>query len=276
VVDIDAEIAKIRNARRERESLSVVPGASRTGNGTDNEAATSSTRLRPLNLESFLSLAIKPREMILNPIIPEKGLAMLYASRGTGKTHVALGIAYAVATGTKFLRWNAPKPRRVLLIDGEMPAAALQERFASIVASASNPQFDPDNIRILAGDLIEEGGVGNLASAEVQAELDPWLDGADLLIADNLSSLTAVIRDNDAESWGPIQDWLLRLRRRGMSGLIVHHAGKGGQQRGTSRREDVLDGEKDCRKYRQAAGAIETPSDVGCAVRLDSLRLGSY
>lgn len=258
VVDIDAEIAKMRNARRERERLSVIPGASRTGNGIDNAAATSSTRLRPLNLESFLSLAIKPREMILNPIIPEKGLAMLYASRGTGKTHVVLGIAYAVATGTKFLRWNAPKPRRVLLIDGEMPAAALQERFASIVASASNTQFDPDNIGILAGDLIEEGGVGNLASAEVQAELDPWLDGADLLIADNLSSLTAVIRDNDAESWGPIQDWLLRLRRRGMSGLIVHHAGKGGQQRGTSRREDVLDTSISLRRpedYTPAEGA---------------------
>src|SRR5712691_8301276 len=35
--------------------------------------------------------------------------------------------------------------------------------------------------------------------------------------------------------------WLLRLRRRGISVLIVHHAGKGGEQRGTSRREDVLD-----------------------------------
>ena len=58
---------------------------------------------------------------------------------------------------------------------------------------------------------------------------------------DNLSSLTAVIRDNDAESWNPIQEWLLRLRRRGVSVLIVHHAGKGGEQRGTSRREDVLD-----------------------------------
>jgi hypothetical protein len=34
---------------------------------------------------------------------------------------------------------------------------------------------------------------------------------------------------------------LLRLRRRGISVLIVHHAGKGGEQRGTSRREDVLD-----------------------------------
>jgi putative DNA primase/helicase len=70
---------------------------------------------------------------------------------------------------------------------------------------------------------------------------DPWLGSIDLLIIDNLSSLTAVIRDNDAESWGPIQEWLLRLRRRGLSVLIVHHAGKGGQQRGTSRREDVLD-----------------------------------
>jgi len=159
-VDIDAELAKIRHARLEREGLSVIPGApNRTGNGIDNAAVTSSTRLRPLNLESFLSLAIKPREMILDPIIPEKGLAMLYASRGTGKTHVALGIAFAVATGSKFLRWNAPKPRRVLLIDGEMPAAALQERLACIVASAPNGPFDPDNIRILAGDLIEEAAL---------------------------------------------------------------------------------------------------------------------
>ena len=34
------------------------------------------------------------------------------------------------------------------------------------------------------------------------------------------------------------QEWLLRLRRRGVSVLIVHHAGKGGEQRGKSRRED--------------------------------------
>jgi hypothetical protein len=200
-----------------------------------------SVRLRPLNLKEFLQLSIKPRGMLLDPILPEKGLAMLYASRGTGKTHIALGIGFAVATGSEFLKWRAPKARRVLLIDGEMPGAALQERLASIVASASNVEFDPDNIRILAGDLIEGGGLGNLASPDVQAELDQFLDGVALLVLDNLSSLTAVVRDNDAESWGPIQEWLLRLRRRDISVLIVHHAGKGGQQRGTSRREDVLD-----------------------------------
>jgi hypothetical protein len=132
-------------------------------------------RLRPQDLKEFLELSIKPREMLLAPILPEKGLAMLYAARGTGKTHVALGIAFAVATGTQFLKWKAPKTRRVLLIDGEMPAAALQERFASIVASAPETELDPQNIKILAGDLVEAGGIGNLASPDVQAEIDRWL-----------------------------------------------------------------------------------------------------
>jgi putative DNA primase/helicase len=193
-------------------------------------------RLRPLDLAELFALDIKPRGMVLEPIIPEKGLAMLYAARGTGKTHVALGIAYAVATGSSFLKWRAPAARRVLLIDGEMPAAALRERLQHISAGETPI---PATLKILAGDLVEHG-IGNLASPLVQAELEPWLDGVELLILDNLSSLAAV-PENDGDSWAPLQQWLLRLRRRGLSVLIVHHAGKGGDQRGTSRREDVLD-----------------------------------
>ena len=131
--------------------------------------------------------------MLLDPILPEKGLAMLFAARGTGKTHVTISICFAVATGTSFLKWTAPKPRRVLLIDGEMPAGALQERLATVVASAPSAPPDPDNLKILAGDLIEGAGIGNLALPAVQDEIEPWLDGVDLLVLDNLSSLTAVI-----------------------------------------------------------------------------------
>jgi putative DNA primase/helicase len=196
-------------------------------------------RLRPYDLKQFLQLSIKPREMLLEPVLPEKGLAMLYGARGTGKTMVVLGLAYALATGTNYLKWKADKARKVLLVDGEMPAAALQERLSWYALGVN---ADPgDNLKILCGDLIEIGGVGNVGDAKIQAELEPYLNGIDLLILDNLSTLTAVIRDNDAESWGPIQEYLLRLRRRNISVLIVHHAGKGGQQRGTSRREDVLD-----------------------------------
>ena len=39
----------------------------------------------------------------------------------------------------------------------------------------------------------------------------------------------------------PIQTWLLKLRRHGISVLLIHHAGTNGRQRGTSRREDALD-----------------------------------
>jgi putative DNA primase/helicase len=34
---------------------------------------------------------------------------------------------------------------------------------------------------------------------------------------------------------------VLSLRRRGISVLLVHHAGRNGEQRGTSKREDILD-----------------------------------
>jgi putative DNA primase/helicase len=206
---------------------------------SDQVGAGFGQRLRPLNLEQLLALDIKPRGMVLDPIIPDKGLVMLYATRGTGKTHVALGIAHAAATGSSFLRWQAPAPRRVLLIDGEMPASALRERLQQL-AAASDGGDNAEKLNIIVGDLVDLG-IGNLASPPVQAELEPWLEGIELLILDNLSSLTTALRENDSDAWSPIQQWLLRLRRRGMSVLIVHHAGKGGEQRGTSRREDVLD-----------------------------------
>jgi putative DNA primase/helicase len=48
-------------------------------------------------------------------------------------------------------------------------------------------------------------------------------------------------KENEAESWQSVQDWMLSHRRAGRSILFDHHAGKGGGQRGTSKREDVLD-----------------------------------
>jgi putative DNA primase/helicase len=192
--------------------------------------------LRPLDLDELLALEIKPREMVLDPIIPEKSLTMIYGLRGIGKTHVALGIACAVASGTHMLGWRAPKPRRVLLIDGESPGVMLRERLQSVAGDAG---IAPEMLKVLAGDLVDDG-MGNLGSPAVQAELEPMVDAADLVILDNLASLSEFFHD-DAIGWKPIEQWLVRLRRRGRAVLIVHHAGRNGTQRGTSRREDLLD-----------------------------------
>jgi hypothetical protein len=77
------------------------------------------SHVRAIELCDFLKLDIAPRSMVLTPWLPEQGLAMLYAPRGTGKTRIAHGVGHAIATGSGFLRWTASQPRRVLLLDGE-------------------------------------------------------------------------------------------------------------------------------------------------------------
>ena len=201
-----------------------------------------SRRLRAVDIGAFLSMDIPLREMVLAPVLPSQGLVMLYAARGVGKTFVGLGMAYAVATGGAFFRWQAPAPRRVLYIDGEMPGRAMQERLAQIVQGTDKEPPSTDYLRIITPDLQkEEDGIPDISSTKGQAAIEEHLEGVSLVIVDNLSTLCRYGRENEAESWEPMQEWLLSLRRRGIAVLLVHHAGKGGNQRGTSKREDCLD-----------------------------------
>jgi KaiC/GvpD/RAD55 family RecA-like ATPase len=198
------------------------------------------SRLRPVTAGELLRMKLPPRENMLAPWLPTKGLAMVYAPRGVGKTHLSLGVAYAVASSGALLKWRAPRPRRVLFVDGEMPAQVLQERLARIAAKADAEPPAEDFIRFIASDLHREG-IPDLSSAEGQAELRSHVGDAELVIFDNVSTLFRAGRENEADSWAPAQELALSLRREDRSVLFIHHAGKSGAQRGTSRREDVLD-----------------------------------
>ncbi len=81
----------------------------------------------------------------------------------------------------------------------------------------------------------------DLSTTEGQARIEPHLVDVKLVVVDHISAFCRTGVENEAESWLPMQAWILGLRRRGISVLLIHHAGKGGMQRGTSRREDVLD-----------------------------------
>jgi AAA domain len=193
-------------------------------------------------LQDFIALPPLPkREHVLAPVLPAKGLAMLHAARGIGKTHAAMGMAYAVSTGGQYLRWRAPTPRKVLYVDGEMPAEALQARAHSLIAA--NPLKPPSSkhFRLLSMDRQDLGVSVNLAQPEHQALIERVIEDAELLVLDNLSTLVNGGRENDAESWNAMQGWLLQLRRRGISVLMVHHSGRSENARGTSKREDILD-----------------------------------
>jgi len=197
-------------------------------------------RIRVVTLADFLSMELPKREMILSPFLPSQGLCLLYAKRGVGKTHVAIGIAYAVAVGGRFLKWDAPKPRKVLYIDGEMPAAAMQERLKRISVSENLKLPAPDYIRLITPDL-QDGPMPDLSTLEGRNILKELIGDSELIIIDNLSSLFRSGVENEAESWQPVQDWALEMRKNGKTIIFIHHAAKGGQQRGTSKKEDILD-----------------------------------
>jgi putative DNA primase/helicase len=116
--------------------------------------------------------------------------------------------------------------------------ADLQNRLGSIWLG-QDEEIPPGGFQVLAADRTETGI--NLASIEGQLALERHLNGIDLLILDNLSTLLANGSEGASDAWLPIQNWLLRLRRKGVAVLLIHHAGTNGRQRGTSRREDALD-----------------------------------
>ncbi len=196
--------------------------------------------IRSVSLGDFLDMKIPKREMLLSPFLPSQGLAMLYAKRGVGKTHVALGIAYAVARGGSFLKWTAPKARPVLFIDGEMPAIAMQERLHRIAVTDNSDPNTLDFLKLITPDL-QDGPMPDLSSRRGRDSIEKFVENSDLIVIDNISSLFRSGSENEAESWQPAQEWGLEMRRHGKSILFVHHAGKSGQQRGTSKKEDFLD-----------------------------------
>src|SRR5262249_51898851 len=97
-----------------------------------------------------------------------------------------------------------------------------------------------DYFRLITPDLQEEG-IPSLSTPLGQELIEQKLGGAELVILDNVTTLFPGGKENEIESWRPAQSWILRLRRRGVAVLFAHHAGRNGQSRGTSGREDVLD-----------------------------------
>lgn len=197
--------------------------------------------LRALDVHDLARVPFKVRETILAPWLHSQDLCMVFASRGIGKTHFGIAIAYAVAAGGKFLRWHAPKPAKVLYLDGELPGGVMQRR---LLMHCPDAEPAPGFLRVFTPDLPEMDGraLPDLSTYEGQDEIDAMIEpDTALVIVDNLSAWARTGRENDAESWHPVAEWILGLRRRGIAVILVHHAGKGGQQRGTSKKEDLLD-----------------------------------
>ena len=195
------------------------------------------TPLRWLTLDQLLKLELPPRSFLLEPWLQTGALVMVHAERGRGKTFFALSTAISVASGRAFGPWETPRPYKVAYIDGEMPAVDMQDRMQRLWGKTKECKA---NLKCLLHG-VQSGQIPDLATLEGQKTIEPDLEDMDLIILDNLSTLVRSGVENEAESWQVVQDWLIRLRSMGKTVLLVHHSGKKGAQRGTSKREDVMD-----------------------------------
>jgi len=180
-------------------------------------------------------LKLTPRKKLLGGWFAEADAGFIFAPRGVGKTFIALAIARALSKAGQLGDWEAPEAVKVLYVDGEMPADLMRERIEGLDASGENFLFL--NHEIL---FDRTGKVLNLAKRDIQDAITEQClaSGVKVLFLDNLSTLATGIRENEADSWELVNPWLLDLRRRKIAVVIIHHAGRSGEMRGTTKRED--------------------------------------
>lgn len=174
--------------------------------------------------------SIHPRKPIFGDWLLERGLAMLYAPSGIGKSWLSLSIAAAIAGGGKLHEWTAGDPERVLLVDGEMDASDLKDRLGVVFGAVKGDiekakenllvwaRKDPEADKTFPDLATEDGRQWLLAVIEEQKPT--------LIILDNLSTLATVPDENSASCWDPLLSTLIAIQQAGCAVLLVHHARK--------------------------------------------------
>ena len=228
-----------------------------TSSGSSNKPLGSTTRPRPqrgggnngnqifealkkgaVRGAAFRKLKIKPRKKLLGDWFREGDTGFVFSRRGVGKTWLAWAIARALARGESLGPWEAGEEAvTVCYLDGEMPAELMQQREISFGDECENLTLINHEILFALTGLVL-----NLALPEVQQAITQFCvdTGQKVLVVDNLSTLVSGVKENDSDAWELLLPWLLDLRRRQIAVILVHHAGRSGEMRGTSRREDSV------------------------------------
>jgi hypothetical protein len=207
-----------------------------------SEATASAVSPCVVDAADFVLEVLPPREPLMltddgTALFSMKSINQIWAWRGTGKTNLELGIIHALITGGSIFNWQSVGAHKVLLVEGEMPEQQVQQRIRDLMGDVPRGMF-----HLITLDKQPNNTIPVLASEQGQAFVETALEksGAKVLFLDSLSTLCP-IDENDKPSWHGFVAWLQRLRSRGMAVFFLHHAGKGGKQRGHSVSEDQLD-----------------------------------
>jgi putative DNA primase/helicase len=193
-----------------------------------------------VDVMDFLNMKLDPIDFVIEPILPVSNSAMIFAPTGVGKTYIMLHMAYSVAVGIPYVFvWDIPRARPVVYVDGEMDQLTLQERLTEIAKGFLPVTPAPGSLKIITPDQ-QPKFPPRINTKDGRARIEAHCQAGCLLILDNIVTLCPGGDDKESEDWSVIQEWILYLRRKGVSVFLVQHAGKSGDQIGTSKKEIQL------------------------------------
>lgn len=195
-----------------------------------------------LEMDKFKEMEMPEIKTIMFPWLTFGSTHMIYAKRGVGKTFFALSLSLAVTHNSNFGEWELQEAVNSMYVDGEMLPQHMKKRINDLRFNYGKKE---KNWYILSSGInLQNNGLAiNIAKPYWQDFIYNEVISKEikLLFLDNISALTPGIEENESTSWDGIAVWINKLKQTGCAVVLVHHAGKGGTQRGTSAREDALD-----------------------------------
>lgn len=171
----------------------------------------------PLVLSDFLKKDIPPLEYYVESIVQKKGKGMVSAAPNIGKSIFVQNMALDIACGsTTFMNKFAVSPARVLYLDLEMGASALQERFKKMCNSRS---LNVSNL------FVEYRPSLDLLNDDNKEMIEKWLFELkiEVLILDPLGNAWSG-DESKQEQVGQLTAYFNTLIEKfGISILVVHH-----------------------------------------------------
>jgi putative DNA primase/helicase len=194
-----------------------------------------------LSVADFRSLTFPDLEFLMKPWLTTAGIHMIYGPPGNGKSHLALGIAHAVAQQRPLMKWECNRKARVLYVDGELSGRRLQERLGML-----GPAPASDALKVVNRDYVIQRLKRSLdlGRDEDRGLLDRIIEAhqIEMIILDSIMTLcTGIDAQKEASPWLPMQEWAYRHREAGRTILYIHHASRAGSPFGTMAREIPMD-----------------------------------
>ena len=189
-----------------------------------------------LNAESISKFGSEAVHYWICYWLPKNSIVMVHGSAGCGKTYALCDFLYSLSIGKNIGGAEIKEKAKVLYIDFELSKFETSRRHQQLINTygksnnwfSLNPSFsETDTLYIWS--LADKEFVRDLLETVREFK-------SDIVVIDSARSsmLGTGFKENDAESWSPLNDFMMKTRNMGKTVVYIHHDSKAGNYSGST------------------------------------------